>query len=316
MKNSESADQPTTKKELPTHQKLQMARESGLRWFVSKGRGILESSSPHYLRVLLIFWGLYAGLGLLLSLFFPTQTEIRCQRESATAGTCQVRKLHLHPLLLLNRPVEKLSMEAYNGATVVEVVGDESDSYDVYLTNKFSNNYYLFTPWLESTAEDTAEDLNYFFKTPTETDVRVKHLSFIFLFLFDLPIWLLTLQLLIGLFFKYSGRPFNSQRVIIDPERRQLIAVKVSTWGSLKATQYPLAAVKDLRVIRNQHENSVSFEIFVNVNGKATALIKHLSLSSAIPESYLHQLCAEANQFLIADARQAKAEQKASQSRP
>lgn len=314
MKNSEPADKPATKKELATHQRLQQARQSGMRWFISKGRGILEFNSTHYLKVLLIFWAMYAGLGLLLSAFFPTQTEISCQRESATAGSCQVRKLRLHPLLLLYRPVEKLALEAYNGATVVEVVGDESDSYEVYLTGKSGNNYYLFTPWLESAAEDKAEDLDLFFKTPTETDVRIKHLSLIFLFLFDLPIWFLTLQLFIGLFYKYSGRPFNSQRVIIDPERRQLIAVKVSTWGSLKATQYPLGATRDLRVIRKTNENSVSYEIFVSVDGKATALVKHLTLSSAVPESYLHQICAEANQFLIADARQAKTEHKASQS--
>lgn len=307
-----------------THEKLKYARQSGLRWFLSKDRGILEYTPQGSLRILLISWAVMAGIGLLLGLFFPTQTDIRCQREtpgsttSATTNTgeCSLRKVYLNPLLLFYRPEQKFAVADYTGATVVEIVGDESDSYEVRLTGKNGGEQYLFTPFLESTAEDKAEELDYFLKTPAEPDVRVKHLNLIFVLMFDLPLWLLTVQVLASLFLKLAGRPLHSQRIIIDPERRQLITARVGVWGGLKTEQHPLANVRDLRVKRNQNDKSVTYEIVANVGSKPVSFIKRLILPSDVPDSYLYAICAQADQFLLDDIRKAKAERKAQSGGP
>lgn len=281
-----------------TYQKLAQAKATGLYWFRHGNQGILECSSKNYFNFILISWVCFALLGWLLSLAFATRTEFVCQRQDAQVGSCEFYQHSLHPFRIFTPSVSKYALSDIKGASVLEIIGDESDSYEVHLKmNKGS--VHLLSPWTEAEAEDDAEEIDFFLKTPTESDLRLSSLNWVYLILFDLPIWFLTFQLLAALILKKAGRPFKSQRLIIDPDQRQVIKLRVSAMGRFHVEKLALGSVSKLDCVRSESENSVTYQYQLHMKqGKKENIFSSFALPSGVSESYLDDLSHQFNQYL------------------
>ncbi|MEZ0375518.1 MAG: hypothetical protein ACAI44_40900 [Candidatus Sericytochromatia bacterium] len=276
-----------------------MGRVSGLKFFAAGSRGILEYTPPHAFRGLLVIWICYGLFALLVSLMFPSQVELRCQRLAA--ASCRIEKAYLHPLRIWQRSREDIPLDQLKDAHVREVEGDESDSYEVWLDRKDGSSIYLFTPWLESTAEDKAEDLALFIKTPAEETLRLKNLNWVFLLIFDLPVWLLSLQLLITLVLRRAGRPFNSYRLIIDPDRRKVIKLKVGPLGGFHPQEFALNQVQGLHFAAGEDEQQDQLTLRLKLkSGSEQAMLPPIKPPAFASARYFHNQAEQFNAFLAA----------------
>lgn len=281
-----------------THQKLKMARKSGLSWFIKDHKGILEYTQVNYFKSLLIFWLLYALLSWLVSFAFPTRSEFICQREAASSGTCQLRNQSLHPLKIFFPSTTSYPLQTIKGVRVVEYEGDESDSYEVVIDTPTAA-VRVFSPWTEAGGEEIAEDIDFFLKNPTESSLRINSVNHVYLWMFDIPVWFLSIQLLAALVLRQAGRPFKSERIILDPARRQMIKLKIGAWGGFHAQQSALASVRKLIFTRNQGENSLTYQFQIEIKGSKNELaFSAFSLKSEVSESYLEYLCQQFNDFI------------------
>lgn len=282
-----------------TYQKLTQAKASGLYWFRHGNQGILEYTSKHYFNFILISWVCFALLGWLLSLAFATRTEFVCQRENAQVGSCEFYQHSLHPFRIFTPSKQSFPLSQIKSVSVKEVEGDESDSYYVNLLISNGSEVTVLSPWTEADADNDADEIDFFLKTPTETELRLTSLNWVYLFLFDLPIWFLTLQLLAALILKKAGRPFKSQRLIIDPDQRQVIKLRVSSLGRFHAEKLALGSVSNLACERKQSENSVTYQYHLHMKqGKKESVFSAFALPSGVSESYLHDLSHQFNEYL------------------
>jgi hypothetical protein len=273
------------------------AKSANLRWLRKPQRGLLEYSNSRFLIGLLftvLGWSVVALLPVLIG--NPGITRLSCLRSAPQVGVCQLEKIYLHPFMLPFNSREEMPLSDLVGPQVNELVGDESDSYQLVL-NRRSGDLPVFTAMLESTADNAAEDILFFLRQPQEEQVQVKYFDALFFWIMYLPLYLMLLYLVLALFFKLTGKPFNCYWTVLDGETRQLVVIHNNILGWSFSQKHALGAVSAFETVEKEGENHDTFRFLVKLkSGKTVFLtpamrVKETPQFEAMQDWLLEQLC-------------------------
>jgi hypothetical protein len=263
------------------HNLSELAQANNLHWKQTPDKGLLEYHSAKFLKIWilsLIGWSLVALFPMLTG--NPGLTRLNCERVSENTGFCRYEKIYLHPFLIPLSHNETLPLADILGATVYEIEGDESDSYQ-FILNTRHQNIHLFTSLFESTAENQAEDLQEFLKQPEEDTVKLKYFDQLFFWMMYAPLYLMLLWVLIAGFRKISGFPINCYWTILDNHTRQLITIHTNSLGLVKTTKYPLNSIQKLSMEESKTEQGEHFQYSAQLkSGKKVTLTPQMPVKA------------------------------------
>ncbi|PIQ25602.1 hypothetical protein COW36_21410 [bacterium (Candidatus Blackallbacteria) CG17_big_fil_post_rev_8_21_14_2_50_48_46] len=204
--------------------------------------------------------------------------RMQCQRTTPQQGNCQIEHIYLHPALFFLNRKETLPLSEIRGVNVIEIPGDESDSYRLEL-EKTTGTQTLFSAMLESTAENRADDLLYFLHTPQEEGVRIRYFDAFSFWFFYLPLYFMLFQFSIALFLKLSGQPFHCHWVILDNQTRQLVTIHNTWLGWSFTKKIALGQVKNIEIQETEGENHDFFRYVAQLKtGKALPLTPNIKI--------------------------------------
>ncbi|MBT9548404.1 MAG: hypothetical protein IV090_23630 [Candidatus Sericytochromatia bacterium] len=239
-----------------SHQLNQAAESIGFFWKRTPKKGLLEYRNSKLIKFLifcLIGWGVVALFPLLFG--NPGLTRLKCVRTAPNVGNCQLEKIYLHPFLVFFSGRQELPLSEIVAPQVHEIVGDESDSYQLVLQHK-RGDWNIMTAMFEETAENAAEDIQVFLRSPQEELVKVRYFDTLFFWIMYLPLYLMLFYLGMGLFLKLTGKPFNCYWLVLDGETRQVVVIRNTALGWSLTQKHAVGAVTGFTVIEQEGENT------------------------------------------------------------
>lgn len=237
----------------------QAAEAAGFFWKRTPKKGLLEYRHSRFIKGLifcLIGWGIVALFPLLFG--NPGLTRLKCMRTAPNVGNCQLEKIYLHPFLIFFSGRVELPLSQIVAPQVIEIVGDESDSYQLRLEHK-QGQWDIFTAMFEETADNAAEDLQVFLRSPQEELVKLRYFDTLFFWMMYLPLYLMLFYLGMGLFLKFTGRPFNCYWLVLDGETRQVVVIRNTALGWSLTQKHAVGAVAGFDMIEQEGENTDYF---------------------------------------------------------
>jgi len=238
------------------HPSNQVAENVGFFWKRTPQKGLLEYRNARFVKglfICLLGWGVVALFPLLFG--NPGLTRLKCMRTAPNVGNCQLEKIYLHPFLVFFSSRVELPLSEMVAPQVHEIVGDESDSYQLVLRHK-RGDWNIMTAMFEETADNAAEDIQVFLRTPQEELVKVRYFDTLFFWLMYLPLYLMLFYLGMGLFLRLIGKPFNCYWLVLDGETRQVVVIRNTALGWSFTQKHAIGAVTGFAVIEQEGENT------------------------------------------------------------
>lgn len=249
----------------PTFRQHQAAENLGFFWKRTPQKGLLEYRNARFVKGLifcLLGWGIVALFPLLIG--NPGLTRLKCVRSAPDAGVCQLEKIYLHPFLVFFSGRQEIPLNQILGPQVNEIVGDESDSYELVLQHR-GGNWRVFTAMFESTAENAAEDIQFFLQSPQEELVKVRYFDMLFFWIMYMPLYLMLFYLGMGLFLKLTGKPFNCYWLVLDGDSRQVVVIRNNSLGWSFTQKHAVGAVAGFDVLEQEGENNDYIRLYMKL---------------------------------------------------